>query len=155
MRRRPPETARPIATATDTTTPPIVFVIVTSESTNYRTRDPLGSRQSPEKGAKRPSSRRGTLFATGTRQTRRTSMDHVRRVARTVSGFTLLLAGLLMIVLPGPGWVTIALGLALLAPHFPWAQRALDRIKDTGRKGAEISRSWLERLRRRSASRRV
>src|SRR5262245_31916476 len=77
------------------------------------------------------------------------SEDHVKRVVRTVSGFTLLAAGALMILLPGPGWVTIALGLALLAPHFPWAQRALDRIKETGKRGADLSRSWLGRLRRR------
>lgn len=80
-------------------------------------------------------------------------MDQVKRVARTVSGFTLLVAGGLMIVLPGPGWVTIALGLALLAPEFPWAQRALDRVKDTGKRGAQLSRSWLARFRSRRTDR--
>jgi uncharacterized protein (TIGR02611 family) len=74
-------------------------------------------------------------------------MDQVKRIARTVSGFTLLVAGAVMILLPGPGWVTIALGLALLAPEFPWAQRALDRIKAAGKHGAELSRSWLARFR--------
>jgi uncharacterized protein (TIGR02611 family) len=77
------------------------------------------------------------------------SMDHVKRVARTVSGFGLLAAGIVMIVLPGPGWVTIALGLAILAPEFPWARRALDRVKSAGTKGAEMSSSWIARLRRR------
>jgi uncharacterized protein (TIGR02611 family) len=74
-------------------------------------------------------------------------MDQVKRVARTVSGFTLLVAGAVMILLPGPGWVTIALGLALLAPEFPWAQRALDRIKSAGKHGADLSRSWFARFR--------
>ena len=76
-------------------------------------------------------------------------MENVKRAARVVSGFALLLAGAAMILLPGPGWVTIALGLALLAPDFPWARRALDRIKDTGHKGAELSRSWWARMRER------
>jgi uncharacterized protein (TIGR02611 family) len=76
-------------------------------------------------------------------------MEQVKRIARVVLGFALLLAGILMIVLPGPGWVTIALGLALLAPQFPWARRALERIKDTGNKGAALSRDWMARLRRR------
>lgn len=34
-----------------------------------------------------------------------------------------------MVVLPGPGWLTIAAGLALLADEFPWARRELDRLK--------------------------
>ena len=76
-------------------------------------------------------------------------MSHVKRVARIVSGFALLLAGAAMILLPGPGWVTIALGLALLAPDFPWARRALDRIKDAGERGVEVSRHWWQRVRRR------
>jgi uncharacterized protein (TIGR02611 family) len=95
----------------------------------------------------------GIRFATGTRDAAGSSMDQVKRVARTVSGFTLLVAGGLMILLPGPGWVTIALGLAILAPEFPWAQRALDRIKDTGRRGADWSRSWLARFRNRGNDR--
>jgi uncharacterized protein (TIGR02611 family) len=79
-------------------------------------------------------------------------MDRVKRVARIVAGFALLLAGAAMILLPGPGWVTIALGLALLAPDFPWAQRALDRLKDAGHKGVEASRGWAARIRRRFSS---
>ena len=79
-------------------------------------------------------------------------MDRMRRIARIVAGFALLLAGAAMILLPGPGWVTIALGLALLAPDFPWARRSLDRLKDTGAKGAEVSRDWFHRLRRRFSS---
>ena len=78
-------------------------------------------------------------------------VHHVRRAARIVSGFALLLAGAAMIVLPGPGWVTIALGLALLAPDFPWAHRALERIKETGHQGAELGRSWWRRFRTRSS----
>jgi tellurite resistance protein TerC len=76
-------------------------------------------------------------------------MDQVKRIARVVAGFALLLAGAAMLVLPGPGWVTIALGLALLAKDFPWARHALDRIKETGMKGAELSRDWWVRFRQR------
>jgi uncharacterized protein (TIGR02611 family) len=76
-------------------------------------------------------------------------MDQVKRIVRVVAGFALLLAGAAMLVLPGPGWVTIALGLALLAQDFQWARRALDRIKDTGTKGAELSREWWVRMRQR------
>lgn len=71
-----------------------------------------------------------------------------RSLVRNVAGFTLLVAGTLMIVLPGPGWVTIALGLALLAPDFAWARRALDHVKRAGTKSAEVSRHHLKRWRR-------
>ena len=74
----------------------------------------------------------------------------MKSLVRNIAGFTLLAAGSLMIVLPGPGWVTIALGLALLAPDFAWARRALDRIKATGTKGAEYSRDRFREFRRRT-----
>ena len=78
-------------------------------------------------------------------------MDRVKKIARIIAGFALLLAGAAMIVLPGPGWVTIAFGLALLAPDFPWARNALDRLKSAGNKGVELSRAWMDRWRRRSS----
>ena len=51
------------------------------------------------------------------------------RLLKIIAGFALLIAGAAMVVLPGPGWLTIALGLAMLADEFPWARRALDRLK--------------------------
>ena len=54
---------------------------------------------------------------------------HTARIVRIGIGFILLLAGLLMLVLPGPGIVAIGIGLALLAGEFTWARRLLDRLK--------------------------
>lgn len=51
------------------------------------------------------------------------------RVVRIAGGSTLLVAGTAMLVLPGPGLVTIAAGLALLAKDVAWARRASQRIK--------------------------
>jgi hypothetical protein len=56
-------------------------------------------------------------------------VQRTKRVFKVIGGFTLLGAGLLMIVAPGPGLLTIALGLAMLATEFKWAQRWLDSIK--------------------------
>ncbi|MBB4071442.1 TIGR02611 family protein [Canibacter oris] len=36
-----------------------------------------------------------------------------------------IIAGILMLVLPGPGWLTIFLGLAILGSEFAWARRLL------------------------------
>jgi tellurite resistance protein TerC len=59
------------------------------------------------------------------------SLTVAKRIVRIVFGFTLLALGAAMLVLPGPGWLTIALGLALLATEYVWARRLLDRIKKT------------------------
>lgn len=60
-------------------------------------------------------------------------MKRVRRatrfVATTVVGAVLVLAGLVMLLTPGPGLVAIAAGLAVLAREFDWARNLLDRIR--------------------------
>jgi uncharacterized protein (TIGR02611 family) len=60
------------------------------------------------------------------------TVEQVRRIFRIVFGFTLLAAGVVMLVTPGPGWVVILLGLGLLAAEFVWARRLMDRIKREG-----------------------
>ena len=52
------------------------------------------------------------------------------RIARITGGFTLIVAGGAMLVLPGPGIVTIVAGLALLARDLPWAERLSARMKE-------------------------
>lgn len=49
------------------------------------------------------------------------------RAAFVVAGVILVLAGAAMIVLPGPAFVMIPIGLALLALEFKWAETLLDR----------------------------
>ena len=58
------------------------------------------------------------------------------RIARVVGGFILIIAGIAMLVLPGPGILTILGGLALIGQEFAWAQRIVDRVK------AALSRLW-------------
>jgi uncharacterized protein (TIGR02611 family) len=53
------------------------------------------------------------------------------RAVRIAGGFVLLAAGVAMLALPGPGWLTIAAGLALLANEFEWARNLLNRLKAT------------------------
>ena len=52
-----------------------------------------------------------------------------RRIARVVGGWTLLAVGAALLVLPGPGLLVIAAGLALLATEYEWAARLLDKVK--------------------------
>ena len=68
-------------------------------------------------------------------------MKNVIRIAKVIGGFVLLVAGIAMIALPGPGWLTVAAGLAILAGEFIWARRLLDRIKhQAGRVKDQASR---------------
>jgi len=48
------------------------------------------------------------------------------RVLIAAAGFTLLLAGLAMLVLPGPALAVIPVALAILSLEFAWAGRALE-----------------------------
>jgi uncharacterized protein (TIGR02611 family) len=54
---------------------------------------------------------------------------NVKRVVKTVFGFTLLAIGLVLLITPVPGWLVILAGLALLAAEYLWARRLLDRLK--------------------------
>ncbi|HJV04633.1 MAG TPA: PGPGW domain-containing protein [Actinomycetota bacterium] len=56
-----------------------------------------------------------------------------KRIAVTVAGFAMLIAGGVMMVTPGPGVLIIVLGLALLATEWAWAERALDKAKQSGK----------------------
>lgn len=66
------------------------------------------------------------------------TVEQVRRAFRIVAGFTLLLAGVVMLVTPGPGWLVIFLGLSLLAAEFIWARRLMDRMKREGERVRDV-----------------
>jgi len=60
------------------------------------------------------------------------TVQQAKRWVKVVIGFTLLFLGVVMLVTPGPGWVAIGFGLALLAAEFVWARRLLNRLKAEG-----------------------
>jgi len=66
------------------------------------------------------------------------------RIGFAIAGATVTLAGLTMLVTPGPAFVVIPIGLAMLALEFAWAERLLDRALDQAdvaqRKAAETTR---------------
>jgi uncharacterized protein (TIGR02611 family) len=68
-------------------------------------------------------------------------------VAAVLGGF-LLVAGIVLLVLPGPGFVLIAAGLAILATRFDWAKKPLEYAKDKAEQGVrEVARSpWRAAL---------
>jgi len=52
--------------------------------------------------------------------------DRIKRVLKIILGFILLPLGVVMLALPGPGWLTIVLALAILAGEFVWARKLLE-----------------------------
>jgi len=58
------------------------------------------------------------------------TLSQVKRIIVAVVGFTVLIFGLALIVLPGPAFLIIPAGLAILAIEFAWARNLLARIKD-------------------------
>ena len=53
----------------------------------------------------------------------------LRKLIVAVIGGTILLIGLALIVLPGPAFIVIPIGLGILATEFAWARRAIDRAR--------------------------
>jgi uncharacterized protein (TIGR02611 family) len=60
------------------------------------------------------------------------TLRQAKRLLKILFGFTLLAFGLIMIVTPGPGWLTIMIGLGVLAAEYVWARRLLDTLKEQG-----------------------
>ena len=69
----------------------------------------------------------------------------VRRVIVSVVGATVLLIGIALLVLPGPAFVVIPVGLAILATEYAWARRWLRKVRRlasdvvSGRKPTSVS----------------
>jgi len=61
------------------------------------------------------------------------------RVSVAALGFTVLAAGLVMLVTPGPGLLVIIGGLAILAHEFTWAATALDKAKRRAAQAREVA----------------
>jgi uncharacterized protein (TIGR02611 family) len=69
--------------------------------------------------------------------------SRIIRALYIVVGLTVLLGGLIMLVTPGPAFVLIPIGLAVLSLEFTWAERLLDRSLEEAerakRKAAETT----------------
>jgi hypothetical protein len=73
---------------------------------------------------------------------------HIRRGAVTLIGVTILAVGVALIVLPGPGFLVIAAGFAVLATEYEWARGALDKSRDRAMQAIEqaTQRWWSSAL---------
>lgn len=67
---------------------------------------------------------------------RHRGLDLGYRIAVGVFGGVLAVGGLLLVPLPGPGWLVVFLGLAVLGTEFRWARRAAGWLK------RQLDRFW-------------
>jgi tellurite resistance protein TerC len=68
-----------------------------------------------------------------------------RRIAIAIMGTTVVLLGVAMLVLPGPGILTIILGLMLLGVEFAFARRWVERVKKKTGQAVVYARSRARR----------
>lgn len=54
---------------------------------------------------------------------------HLKKLIILIVGLTLVIIGIALLVLPGPGLVTIALGLGVLSLEFVWAKHLFKKMK--------------------------
>jgi uncharacterized protein (TIGR02611 family) len=57
------------------------------------------------------------------------NIEIARRVIVSVVGVTVLLIGVALLVLPGPAFIVIPVGLAILATEYAWARRWLKKVR--------------------------
>ena len=63
-----------------------------------------------------------------------TTMKKAKRILVAVVGMTVLVLGIALVVLPGPAFLAIPAGLAILAVEFAWARRWLRNARDFWRR---------------------
>ena len=69
----------------------------------------------------------------------------VRWIGVAAVGGTLITVGVVLLVLPGPGLLLIALGVAVLASEFAWAEATLHRMQRAGSAAVDKARKMTSR----------
>ena len=69
----------------------------------------------------------------------------LRWIGVAIVGGALVIAGVVFLVLPGPGIPLIILGLVVLATEFAWAERRLAQLRNGSGKAWEATKRRLRR----------
>lgn len=71
-----------------------------------------------------------------------------KRIMIAIIGGTVTLIGIALIVLPGPAFIVIPVGLSILATEFLWAKRWLRKVREMAAKAAKAASRNAETERR-------
>ena len=66
---------------------------------------------------------------------------HIWRIGIAIVGLAVVITGIVLLIVPGPGWLVIFLGFAIWATEFPWANAVAKFVR------RQITRcaSWIKR----------
>jgi uncharacterized protein (TIGR02611 family) len=71
----------------------------------------------------------------------------IRKPLILIVGSSIILTGLAMLILPGPGWAAIFLGFAVLATEFAFAEKVRAwLVKELFKYGRRLKKLWLDRF---------
>jgi uncharacterized protein (TIGR02611 family) len=62
------------------------------------------------------------------RRERHLKRSKAYRIAFMILAFVIVLGGLALVPLPGPGWAIVFVGLGMLALEFEWAEKLMEKI---------------------------
>jgi uncharacterized protein (TIGR02611 family) len=71
---------------------------------------------------------------------RHSERSRIVRAGFVVAGFTVLFAGIAMLLLPGPAFAVIPIGLAILSLEFAWAGRLLEKALEQAEKAKQSAK---------------
>ena len=57
------------------------------------------------------------------------TVKKIRRAVITIVGFVIVLLGVVLLILPGPGIIVILLGLGILSLEFDWARKVVIKVR--------------------------
>lgn len=69
-------------------------------------------------------------------------LDLVYKIVITVLGVLIVIIGLILVPLPGPGWLIVFIGLTVLGSEFHWARRVLAWLRRILARFWERWRAW-------------
>ena len=96
----------------------------------------------PGEGLEQPVTSAPRTAAPGT-VARRSLAAVARRAGVAIVGGVIVLVGLLLVPLPGPGWLIVFAGTTVLGREFPWAAR----LSNVLQRRLRIAAQWIRRRR--------
>lgn len=75
-------------------------------------------------------------------------LRHLKKILVLIIGGTVLLIGIILIFLPGPSFIVIPAGLAILAIEFSWARSLLKRAQNVANTKIFSFFSWQSKTKK-------
>ncbi|MBI2609053.1 MAG: PGPGW domain-containing protein [Deltaproteobacteria bacterium] len=71
-------------------------------------------------------------------------IKHIRKLVVFIIGITIVLIGIILIFTPGPAFIVIPVGLAVLGTEFAWAHHLLKKVKEQSNHHSRKIFDWIK-----------